>query len=468
MTITSPTAGQRAALGDLKDAVEGRRPLILLFGETGAGKTSVVNAFLKAAGGSEVLAAGVSATGGEFAASPTFDTLLSAICARLELPTVAEEGPAALAGLGLLIRARADAGKAVAVAIDHADRLGDAVIAEVVRLHERLGVRADAFVRIFAGTTALAPRIETSLRQAGSDERLAEIRLSAPTADEVATILTYEDAARPGGPVLAPDAIAAICAYARSDLHLAAPMADAVRSLSCEQGANEITAELVHETLLGLWAPEQAMDAAPGLHDVAGQAMLGPASVTASGLMGLPRWAQRAKAKLANRMTPLLGLSLVGSSLLLAALVAFALLAGGEEGSPRQAAEDAQPPPVDLAAPAAPDELPVAPTATAPASAAQNAAAEDVQPPPVDPAAPAAPDELPVAPTATAPASAAQNAAAEAEAQPAEPQASPAAGPEESAGAHALKDGEVDVKPKQPRAPKPAPKPDEKRWVQTR
>ncbi|MGZ9034058.1 MAG: AAA family ATPase, partial [Rhodospirillales bacterium] len=364
MTITSPTAGQRQALSDLKNAVGARRPLILLFGETGAGKTSVVDAFLEAADRDEVLAVGVSATGSEFVASPTFDTLLAAICARLELPAVPEQGPAALAGLGALIRGPADAGRAVVVAIDHADRLGDAVIAELVRLHEALGVPAAAFVRVFAGTAGLAPRIEASLRQTGSDERLTEIRLSAPTADEVATILAYADAARPGGPGLTPEAIAALCAYARGDLHLAAPMADAVQSLAEEQGASEITAGLVHETLLSLWAPEQAKDAGPGLHDVAAgrAAMLGPAPATAFAGMSLPPWLGRAKATLANRKKPLLALSLAGSSLLLAALIAFVLV--DREGEPgRHAAEELQPPPADLVAPVTPAQVPVAPMA---------------------------------------------------------------------------------------------------------
>ena len=430
MTITSPTAGQRQALADLEDAVRARRPLILLFGETGAGKTSVVSAFLDSVDRNDILAVGVSATGGEFVAAPSCDTLLPAICARLGLPTVAEQGPAALAGLGALIRARADAGKAVAVAIDHADRLGDGVIAELVRLHEALGVPADAFVRIFAGTAALAPRIETNLRQTGSDERLTEIRLSAPTPDEVATILAYADAARPGGPVLTPDAIAAICTYARGDLHLAAPMADAVRSLGEEQGAGEITPQLVHETLVGLWAPDQAdagAQASLGLHDGAGQAVLGPAPVAAWGGRGFPRWLGRARAKLANRSTPLLALSLAGSSLLLAAVLALALVAVREDGSPRQATE-AQPPPADTAA--APAELPVAPTASAPARTAADAEAEAALQPP----------EL----------------------------LTPAPVPAPSAAPEPPQDGQAAARPKKPRAPKPVAKPDEKRWVQTR
>ncbi len=432
MTITSPTAGQRQALADLEDAVRARRPLILLFGETGAGKTSVVNAFLDASGRDAVLAVGVSATGGEFVAAPSFDTLLSAICGRLGLPALPEQGPAALAGLGALIRARADAGKAVAVAVDHADRLGDGVVAEFVRLHEALGVPAEAFVRIFAGTAALAPRIEAHLRQTGSDERLTEIRLSAPTADEVATILAYADAARPGGPVLTPDAIAAICTYARGDLHLAAPMADAVQSLACEQGAGEITAGLVHETLLGLWAPDQAdagAQASRGLHDAAGQAVLGPASFPGWGGRGFPRWLGRAKAALANRNKPLLALSLVGSSLLLAALLAFALVAGRDERSPPHATET-QPPPADTAA--APAELPAAPTALPAADAPADVEAEAADLP--------QPPEL----------------------------LTPAPVPAGSAASEPRKDGEAAARPKKPRAPKPVAKPDEKRWVQTR
>ena len=445
MTITSPTAGQRQALGDLGDAARARRPLILLFGETGAGKTSVVHAFLEARACDEVVAVGVSATGSEFVASPGFETLLSSICARLELPAVPDQGPAALAGLGALIRAQAGAGKTVAVAIDHADRLGDGVITELVRLHERLGVPAAAFVRIFVGTAGLAPRIETILRQQGSDERLTEIRLSAPSADEVATILAYEDAARPGGPVLTPDAIGAICAYARSDLHLAAPMADAVRSLCEEQKAGEITPHLVHETLLDLWAPEHAMagsaaaaEAFPGLRDVATQreAMLAPASLAASDRKGLLRWYGRAKAKFEDRNKPVLALTLAGSSLLLAALVTLALVAGHEGGSRRQAVDDAPRPPSEL------------------------------------PAAPAPPAAAPVAPTDPAPASALAETEAEAGPHPSEPQGSPAPVADSSANPDPGEAGhEIIAKPKRtPLAPKPMPKPHEaaKRWVQTR
>jgi type II secretory pathway predicted ATPase ExeA len=435
MTMTSPTAGQRQALSDLGDAARGRRPLVLLFGETGAGKSSVVDAFL-AAPGDEIVAAGVSATGSAFVSSPSFDALLSAICAGLKLPAASEQGPAALAGLGALIRATAEACKAVVVAIDHADRLGDGVIAELVRLHEALGVPAAALVRIFAGTAALAPRIETVLRQTGSDERLTEIRLSAPTADEVATILAYADAARPGGPVLTPDAIAAISAYARSDLHLAEPMADAVRGLAEEQGAGEITSQLVHETLQGLWAPEPsvASEGLPGLHDVAAGrgAMLAPTSLGGLGPTWVPQWAGNAWAR-AQRVSPkkrLLALSLAGSSSLLAAVVALALVAGRDDGSQRHAAEEAQAPPSDLAA---------APAAT------------------------------PVTTADPTPASTSGDAEGEAGAPPAEPQASQAS----ASAASALEPGEpaaVAAKPKTTRAPKPVSKPRDpaQRWVQTR
>jgi hypothetical protein len=429
MTITSPTAGQRQALADLADAVRARRPLILLFGETGAGKSSVVEAFLDAPG-EDVLAVGVSATGGAFVSSPSFDALLSAVCAGLKLPAASEQGPAALAGLGALIRGKAEAGKAVVVAIDHADRLGDGVIADLVRLHEGLGVPAAAFVRIFAGTAGLAPRIEASLRQTGSEERLTEIRLSAPAADEVATILAYADAARPGGPVLTPDAIAAVSAYARGDLHLAAPMADAVRSLGEEQGAGEITAGLVHETLQGLWAPEPAPAGATeaalaGLHDVAAprDALLDPA---------FARWTEsrRAKTTLAQRKKPLVALTLAGSSLLLAGLVALALATRDDGLSGRHSAEEAQPPPSDQAA-------------------------------------------APAAPPAT-PADAAAEAGGEAGAQPVEPQGSQTPQAPAPAGSVAPEPPEakdaVVAKPKKPRAPKPVSKPQDpaQRWVQTR
>jgi type II secretory pathway predicted ATPase ExeA len=428
MILTSPTAGQRQALADLADAARARRPLILLFGETGAGKSSVVEAFLDALG-EDVIAVGVSATGSAFVSSPSFDALLFAVCAGLELPAASEQGPAALAGLGALIRATAEAGKAVVVAIDHADRLGDGVIAELVRLHERLGVPADALVRIFAGTAALATRIEAVLRQTGSTERLTEIRLSAPTADEVATILAYADAAQPGGPVLTPEAIAAVSAYARGDLHLAAPMADAVRSLGCEQGAGEITAGLVHETLQGLWAPEPApaTEGLPGLRDVAATpgAMLEPAFGAASAWAWLPRWAGRARKK------PLLAVSLAGSSLLLAGLVAFALATRDDGVSGRHAAENAQPPPVDQAAApaAAPDLVPDPAPANGTAEAPSETGPQPLEPPVLLPA----------------------------------PAGSVAPEPPEAKDA-------VAVKPKSPRAPKPVSKPQDpaQRWVQTR
>jgi type II secretory pathway predicted ATPase ExeA len=439
MTVTSPTAGQRQALSDLGDAVEGRRPLVLLFGETGAGKSSVVDAFLAAAG-DEVVVAGVSATGSAFVSSPSFDALLSAICAGLKLPAASEQGPAALAGLGALIRATAEACKAVVVAIDHADRLGDGVIADLVRLHEALGVPAAALVRIFAGTAALAPRIETVLRQMGSDERLTEIRLSAPTADEVATILAYADAARPGGPVLTPDAIAAVSAYARGDLHLAEPMADAVRSLAEDQGKGEITAGLVHETLQGLWAPEAAGDgeaAFAGLHDVAAGrgAMLAPAPLGGLGPTWVPQWAGNAwfRAQRGSPKKRLLALSLAGSSALLAALVAFALVAGRDNGSQRHAAEEARRSTPDLAAPAAPAAPSVTTADPAPASTSGDAEGE-AGPQPAEPQGLGAPDHAASAP------------------EPGEPA------------------GAVAAKPKTTRAPKPVTKPRDpaQRWVQTR
>ena len=154
------------------------------------------------------------------------------------------------------IGAMAQAGKTVVMVIDHADRLSEEVIVEVARLHKYLDVPPDAVIRVFVGSLDLASRIDMVLRRIGADQRLADIRLSQPTAEDVATILAYDDSARSGGPMLTAQAIERISAYAKSNLHWAVPMADAARSLAEMEGAREVTPELVREALLDIWSPE--------------------------------------------------------------------------------------------------------------------------------------------------------------------------------------------------------------------
>lgn len=251
------TAGQRTALDDLRHVIAAPRPLILLFGDMGSGKSSVIDACLAGIDPQQVVAANVSATCGDFSGPPTFETLLEAICKRLGVPVAPDQRPSSLAGLSTTVRAVADAGKTIVLCIDQADRLSNDVIVEVARLNEYLDVPPTTVVRIFVGSLDLASRIDTTLRRIGAVERLAEIRLSQPTADEVGTILAYEDSARLGGPMLTPGAIIRIGAYSKSNLHWAVPMADAARLLAEKEGAREVTPDLVREALLDIWSPDQ-------------------------------------------------------------------------------------------------------------------------------------------------------------------------------------------------------------------
>jgi hypothetical protein len=95
------------------------------------------------------------------------------------------------------------------------------------------------------------------MRCHGAGRRLAEIRLSQPSAEELAALLAYEDTAQPEGPMLTPDAIGRISAYAKSNLHWAVPMADAARSFAEAEGKREVTPEIVRAALLDIWSPEQ-------------------------------------------------------------------------------------------------------------------------------------------------------------------------------------------------------------------
>jgi hypothetical protein len=189
---------------------------------------------------------------------PSFDDLLDVICRRLVGPQPAGQRPATLAVLAAAVGALARAGRTVLLAIDHADHLTNNVIAEVTRLGEYLDASPASFVCIFIGSPTLASRLDAARRQPGAAQRVPEIRVSHPSGDELAALLAYEDTAQPGGPILTPGAIDRISVYAKANLHWAAPLADAARTLAANQGEREVTPELVRGALLELWPPEQA------------------------------------------------------------------------------------------------------------------------------------------------------------------------------------------------------------------
>jgi type II secretory pathway predicted ATPase ExeA len=251
-----PTAGQRAAADALRAAIASRESLILLFGDMGSGKTTLLNNVLNTANPDEFTVVSLSATSGEFLSPPTFDNLLEALCRRLVPSQPAKQRPATLAALATTVSAF-DNDRTLLLAIDHADHLTDEVIAEVTQLAEYLDASPAGLVCVFVGSLRLASRIDSSLRGQGTNRRLAEIRLSQPTAEELAALLAYEDTAQPEGPMLTPDAIGLINAYAKSNLHWAVPMADAARSLAESDGKREVTPEMVRAALLEIWSPEQ-------------------------------------------------------------------------------------------------------------------------------------------------------------------------------------------------------------------
>lgn len=257
LSMPCATAGQSAASTALGEAVSQRQSLILLYGDGGVGKTTVISNFLATIDTNEFFAVHLSATSGEFSGPPSFDALLEIICRRLVGPQPAGQRPATLAIMAAAIAALARAGRTVLLAIDHADHLTNNVIAEVTRLGEYLDAPTDSFVCIFIGSPTLASRLDAALRRPGVVKRVPEIRVAHPSGEELAALLAYEDTAVPDGPILTPGAIDRIGVYAKANLHWAGPLADAARTLAANQGEREVTPELVRGALLELWPPEQ-------------------------------------------------------------------------------------------------------------------------------------------------------------------------------------------------------------------
>lgn len=260
---TCGTAGQHVASAALTEALAKRPPFILLFGEMGVGKSTLLTRFLTTLDPLEFAVAQLSVTGGEFVGPPGFDTLLEAICRQLVAPQVNGQRPATLAVLANAVGTIADAGRTVVVVIDHADHLTDEVMAEVAKLAKHLDVPRTRLVCIFAGSPALASRLDLVLRKPGSVEKVIEIRVSQPSAEELAALLAYEDTAQRGGPMLSPGAIERITVYAKSNLHWAVPLADAARTLATAHGMREVPPELVRGALLELWAPDPQTEETP-------------------------------------------------------------------------------------------------------------------------------------------------------------------------------------------------------------
>lgn len=255
-SIRHPTGGQQIAAHDVHTALSQRQPLILLFGEQGSGKTTLIDSVLASPQAEAFRILRFSATSGEFTSVPSFDDLLEMMCRRLGVAKSKKQRPEALAILSAILGDPDKGGQPLLLALDQADHLTDDVIADVARLPQYLDVTPDRLLRLFVGSMTLASRIDVVLRRLGSDERVWELRLSSPSADEMAALLAYSDSAQPGGPMLRPDAIERINAYAKSNLHWAVPMADAARALAESEGKREVTADLVRSALLDIWSPE--------------------------------------------------------------------------------------------------------------------------------------------------------------------------------------------------------------------
>lgn len=239
----------------------------VLAGPSGSGKTTLLNCVLGSVDPEEFSVLAVSATSGEFSSPPSFDNVLEAMCRRLDAPQSAKQRPKTLAALSTTVGELMDTGKTLILAIDHADFLADTVITDVARLAEHLDMPPNRLVRVFVGSMELASRIDSALRGLGIDQRPAEVRLSQPSAEEVAALLAYEDSAQFGGPMLTPGAIDRINAYAKSNLHWAVPMADAARALAENEGMPEVTPELVRSAFHDIWSPERTVSAESDLRE---------------------------------------------------------------------------------------------------------------------------------------------------------------------------------------------------------
>lgn len=218
---------------------------------------------LDAVNAAKFVAVNLSATHGEFLGPPTFDSILEAICRRLGAPRPTKERPETVALLSDCVNALTDKGQSLVLGIDHADNLSDEVIGELAQLEKYLDRAPSDILRVFVGSLTLATRIDSAVRRLGNEQRFSEIRLSPPSAEEVAALLAYEDGCQHGGPMLTAGAIDRICAYAKSNLHWAVPMADAARILAESEGEHEVTAELVRSALHEIWSPEQREDGEP-------------------------------------------------------------------------------------------------------------------------------------------------------------------------------------------------------------
>src|SRR5512134_696294 len=83
LSMPCATAGQRAATAALNEAVAQRQSLILLYGDAGVGKTTLITNFLATKDTKAFFVVHLSATSGEFSGPPSFDALLEMICRRL-------------------------------------------------------------------------------------------------------------------------------------------------------------------------------------------------------------------------------------------------------------------------------------------------------------------------------------------------------------------------------------------------
>lgn len=252
------TAGQQAAGNALREAIENHHAVVLVFGETGVGKSMLIRSMLASGDKQREVTLCLSATASEFVDPPTFDSFLDIICQRITDGQQVGQRPAVLAALTAAVASFARAQRTLVLAIDQADHVTDRVISELIKLSEYLDAAPGSLVLIFIGSSGLASRLDSVLRRQGAGHRrFAEIRVSQPTAEEVATLLAYEDMAQSGGPMLTPGAIDRIAAYAKTNMHWALSLADAARALALHDGKREVTPELVGGALLELWPPGQ-------------------------------------------------------------------------------------------------------------------------------------------------------------------------------------------------------------------